>query len=215
MASVADAGVRARYESRLYLRAGVWAALALGALVPWAFWLPPGDPGNRELALAVMEMFTVIGAPLLAGSVLSRDHEDGSAEILLSRPAGRVGLLAWRLLPALAALGVLIALSVAGYAARGIVLAPGAVLAAVGPGALFLAALAVAVGTVTRLSAAAYLAPVAYWVFDWASKGSYTGYLTLFGRGLGAADWTTGKLALLAAAAVLIGVAGAGAARRG
>lgn len=214
MSGISDAAVRLGYEGKLYLRAGVWVALALGLLVPWAVWLPAGGPAAREGALAAMELFTVIGVPLLAGSVLCRDHEDGSAEILLSRPASRGRLLGWRLLPALAATAALIGLSAVGYGLRGVEIPPADIVVTVGPTALFLGALAVAVGTLTRLSAPAYLVPVAYWVFDWASKGEHTGYLTLFGRGAGAEGWLTGKAVLAAAAVALLGLAVIGATRR-
>lgn len=214
------------YEVKLYWGAGVWAALAFGLAVPWIFWTGPSGAGPAgagagaaaaaqvRAAVGAIELFGVAAAPLLAAALFSREEEGLTAEVLLSRPIARGALVARRVVLAVAVLAASLLAPAAGYLARGVGLPLAQVLGTAGPGALALAALGLAVGTLTGVSAAGYLVPLAYWAFDWATRGSHTGMMTLFARALGRPEWVESKLALLGAAAIFVGVAAWGLARR-
>lgn len=209
---IRDMVVLIKYELKQYLRMDVASAWAFAAILPWAFWLPPAEGARAAVALSGLETYTCLGAPLLAGAILSREHETGTAEAILGKPFGPRTLAALRLLLAFFGVACLSGVAALSYAARGAAMEVPSVLLATLPGALFLGAAAALVGAWGRVSAAGYLAPISYWLVDFATKGRYTGSLTLFGAALGQEGWQGGKLYLvtvgLAMAAVTVALAG-------
>ncbi len=159
---------------------------ALGALL-----FPPlialGMTVQGEL-LPMAELFFVLPAPLLVAAVMSREWEAGTADVLLARPAGRIGLLLNRLVAGLAYVVLAVLLGWAMLALRGASLSLAETLAVVLPGGLALGLVGLAVATAARSSPAGYLTPMAWWLLDWVTGGSLTGRLYLF-DGLSAEKW--------------------------
>jgi len=169
------------YHLRLQLDFAALGALLFPALIA------TGLTASGDL-LPVVELFFVLPAPLLLASVLSREWEGGTADLLLARPTHRVGLLLSRLLPGV---GLFLAAVLLGWAVlvlRGATLSLGDLLLVTLPGGLALGLAGLAVATAVRSSPAGYLAPLAWWLLDWFTAGSLTGKLYLF-DGLSVAKW--------------------------
>lgn len=177
-----------RYDFKLQLHGGALAAMAVPALVPLVL-------NVERVPLEFAELFWPITGPLLLAALFSREWESGTAEVLLARPVSRLGLLSLRLVTALSLLSCAFLLGWAAFGLRGVPVPLHEVLAVSLPGTVAMGALGLFTGTASRSSPAGYLAPLAWWLIDFVSKGTYTGKLYLFG---GPADekWWLATLAL-------------------
>jgi|GEM_PF-2116348 len=191
-----------RYELRLYARLDLVAAYTGAMAIPFMLWLPRDVPAlATQLSLVGLETYACLFAPLLMGALASREFEGRTADLVCSRPGWQRAVLMRTGIGAAAVAGMCL-LAILAYVLRGAAVPLSLALWLALPGALFLGAMAAAVGAITRMSAAAYLVPVSYWLVDLATKGRYTGLLTLgaWGRGSGAVSLPAAKGGLLAAA---------------
>lgn len=180
----------ALFEWRHAVRRPVFAAAALGFAALGAL-LSLNGPGsgpdlrNGPYAIAYSAGFlglvSVFAATLLSAPALLRDVEHRSAEIVLATPVSKRDYLFGRFAGSFLAVAAALALGVAGLAAGGLLLRPDpaaaarldplhfleayAVLAL--PGALFSAALLIAVAALARSTAATYAAGVTLYVLYW------------------------------------------------
>lgn len=162
-----------RYHLKLQATAGSLTVLALPVIVS-VFANP--QVGQRVFA----QLFWPLAAPILMATLFSREWEGGTAEVLLARPVSRGSLLAGR---TAVALGLLLSTCLVGWVTT-IVMGQSVplweLIRLTLPGALALGSAGLAVGTATRASAAGYLVPLTWWLFDWMTAGRYTGRFFLF-----------------------------------
>lgn len=173
--------VTLRYHLLLQLDGAAIGALLFPALIATAV------SASGEL-LPLAELLFVLPAPMLMASLLSREWEGGTADVLLARPVRRVELILSRLLAGFLITLLAILLGWGCLMLRGLSLPLGQALAITTPGSLALGLLGLAVATASQNSVAGYLVPMAWWLLDWFTGGRVTGKLYLF-NGLTPDKW--------------------------
>ncbi|MFH2102240.1 MAG: hypothetical protein ABIJ39_02630 [Chloroflexota bacterium] len=160
------------------------AAFLIAILLPLFIYLT-GDPADQVRnfwALRIAEQFSPLLGIAICSNILSMEWENRTADIWLTKSYPRSGVLLLRLSVA-AALTVLSVLLLTGQLYLTYVHFDWAEMLLVAiPGAIFLGTMGMLTGTALKNSAAAYIIPLGYWVFEMTTKGKYTGSMYLFSR---------------------------------
>lgn len=172
------------YQARLIWRVKLWIAPLFAFLIPVSLYLPPDPEETYRFfwTAKINEDFLPLMGIFICANLFSQEWENRTAELWLVRPVSRAKILFSRSLAALAYTTLTLLLPLLWEYFTYVRFNWGEMLLVTLAPTVFLSALGIFAGALTRRSAVAFLAPILYWFFEFSTKGKYTGMFYLFSR---------------------------------
>lgn len=209
------------YQARLIWHVNIWLAPLIALLLPVVFFLPDfAQVEERVLwALRIAETFVPFVGILICANLISQEWENHMADLWLTKSFSRGDLLLSRLAVGVGITTLVVLVIIAQLSLTYVPLNLGEALLVTLPPTLFLGMLGMTIGLILRNSAAAFIIPIGYWLFEVTTRGNYTGPFYLFARTAcfdpancvaaltPSATWIFSKLLILGLTVVLVTLA--------
>jgi len=133
-------------------------------------------------SLKISENIIPLLGILICANLFSKEWEDQTTELWLAKATSRAKLLLVRVAVACGFTIVVVIIPLCWQYFRYVRFGWGEMLLVVLPPTIFLGAMGILAGILSRRTAIAFLIPFAYWFFEMTNKGDYTGIFHLFSR---------------------------------